>query len=145
MIRFPRYVVPFLVAVFMLFGLTLQGCASLGGARHIATVSVVTSHGILALVQDTEKALVCGGATAPAPPACVSASAHQANAANLAKAWGYEGDIERIVRALPQGSAAPSQLATLLGQINVIIDNVVKAIPASAPKTTLIVNLTGGK
>jgi hypothetical protein len=146
MIRFPRYVIPAILALVALF-LFVPGCASLGGVRHVATVTVVTSHGILALTQDTEKSLVCGVATAPAPPACVTASVHRDNSAQLAKAWGYEGDIERLVRAIPAGGVVPPDIATLLGQINSAIDKVLAAIPGSTQKTQLVVaiNPSGGK
>jgi hypothetical protein len=145
MIRFPRYLISFLIATVV--ALVLTGCGSIGGAlhvggpRHLATVTVVTSHGILALVQDSENAMVCGKATAPVP--CVTASAHKAISADLVTAWADEADVERLVRSVPAGVAVSPDVPTLLGKISGLIDKIVKAIPNSSAKTTLVTNLTG--
>lgn len=139
MIRSPKFLFPVLVAIFMLFGLV--GCASLGGQRHVVTVSLVTSHGILALVQDSEKAMVCGVATAPVP--CVTASAHKTISADLVIAWADEADVERLVRAIPTGAAASAEVSTLLGTISGLVDKILAAIPNSALKAALVTNLTG--
>ncbi len=113
------------------------GCASLGGPRHVATVSVVSAHAVLSAVQDTEMGLVCGRSTAPPPPDCVPPAQHQAISAKLAKAFGLEVQVAQFVQ-LGQTDVAP-----LLGEIQTLLDAVLTLIPPSASRSTLLANIGG--
>jgi hypothetical protein len=120
-----------------------SGCA-MHGARHTATVSVVTAHAILSAVQDGERLLVCGSATAPAAPACVTPETHRKIAGELVTAFDLDGQVLRLVRALPPGTLSPADVPSLLGQIMAIIDRVFALIPASPHKAALVQKI-GGK
>ena len=76
------------------------GCASLGSARHQATVSVVSAHAVLSAVQDDEMALVCGRPTAPPAPACVSAETNRVIATKLVTAFDYDGRVAALAALL---------------------------------------------
>lgn len=120
----------------------LSGCA-LPRARHIATVSVVSAHSVLSAIQDTEMDLVCGKATAPAPPACVLIEQHRDISGKLANAFALEKKIAVAVKAIPPG-APSANVAESLGQLQALIDAVLDLIPRSAQRQTLVANI-GGK
>lgn len=133
-----------LVAGGLMCGLALiGGCASLGGTRHRATVSVVTAHGVLSAIQDTEMLLVCGRQGAPDPPLCVPPETHRLISARLAVAFGLEGDLARIVRALPAGEKQPAQVLELVGSIATLVKDVLELIPKSPAKESLEQKLAG--
>lgn len=131
-------------ALVLLLAVTLgaSSCASLGGARHKATVSVVSADAVLSAVQDTEMGLVCGRPSAPAAPACVPEDRHRQISAKLAEAFGHEKRIAQLVRALPAGASSPD-VASLLGQIRALLDAVLAMIPDSAQRKALVANLGG--
>jgi hypothetical protein len=124
--------------------LSCVSCASFGGVKHTATVSVVTAHAVLSAVQDGERLLVCGGPSAPAAPACVPPDVHRKIAGELVTAFDLDGQVLRLVRALPPGTMAPSDVPGLLGRIMAIIDRIVALIPASSQKAALVQQI-GGK
>lgn len=121
-----------------------SGCASMGGARHPATVSIVTAHAVLSAVQDGERLLVCGGASAPAAPACVPPDVHRKIAGELVTAFDLDGQVARLVRALPPGAMSPADVPGLLGRIAALIDRIFALIPASSQKAALAQSI-GGK
>lgn len=82
-------------------------------------------------------ALVCGKPTAPAAPACVGPDAHKAISAKLSTAFDYDGKVAGVVRALPAAASSPD-VATMIGQMNALIDAVLKLIPDSGAKQTLL-------
>ena len=134
-----------LFGVCLLLALALTGCASLGGARHTATVSVVSAHAVLAAVQDTERALVCDGPTAPAPPLCVPPDVHRRNAGYFVTAFDLDGQVARTVRAVPPGGVLPANVAELVGQIAALVDKILAAIPKSPQRASLVEQIGGGK
>lgn len=123
--------------------LLASSCATAGGPRHVATVSVVSAHAVLSAVQDTERALVCGAATAPPAPACVPADRHRAISADLVTAFDYDGQVATLVRALPAGGTWPATVPVLLGKIAGLVDRIVGTLPASPQKTSLVAQLGG--
>ncbi len=125
------------ILLVLLVALGASGCASLGGPRHTAAVSVVSAHAVLSAVQDTEMGLVCGRSTAPAPPACVPLAQHREISAKLAKAFGLEVQAAQFVQ-LGQTDVAP-----LIEEIRSLLDAVLKLIPPSAPRTALLANIGG--
>lgn len=134
-----------LLSVMLLLALTgAQSCASLGGARHVAAVSVVSVHGVLSLTQDTERALVCGGATAPAPPSCVPPDVHRTIAGYFVTAFDLDGQVARLVRATPAGSLTPGEVPGLLARISALLDAIFKALPTSPQKSQLIAQVAEG-
>lgn len=120
-------------------------CATAGGPRHVATVSVVSAHAVLSAVQDTERALVCGQGEAPAPPACVAPDTHRRIAGDLVTAFELDGQIAGLVRALPAGATVPANVPELLGRLAAIVDRVVNLLPASTQKTALVARIGGAQ
>jgi len=134
-----------LLAVAIIGLLFTQGCASLAGPRHGATVTVVAAHSTLSAVQDTELLLVCEKPGAPAAPLCVDAEKHKAISAKLATAFALDGDLARLVRAVPLDQPQPPQVAELVARIAQIINDVLALIPKSPQKAALEQNLAGSK
>lgn len=123
--------------------LVVSACATVGGPRHVATVSVVSAHAVLSAVQDTERALVCGAATAPAAPACIPDEVHRKVSADLATAFQYDIDVHNLVRAAPTDTSLPATVPALLGKIAAILDQVVAALPTSTQKQALVAQIGG--
>lgn len=136
---------PPIVPLLLLALLTLPGCASIGAHRHAAAVTVVSAHAVLSAVQDTERALVCGTAAAPAPPACVTSDLHRTISAQLVTAFDLDGRVARLVRDVPPGGVLPSDVPALLGQIAALVDRVLEALPTSTQKTRLTQTIGGTK
>lgn len=122
----------------------LYGCASTGGPRHVATVSVVTSHGTLMLIDATEEKLVCDTAGAPQAPMCVPPATHKAISAKLAQAFDLDADVARTVKAMPVGTPTTPQVLELLSKISVLVSDVMALIPQSSARESLAVQI-GGK
>lgn len=119
-------------------------CASGSGPRHLATVSVVTAHSTLAAAQDTEMLLVCDRQGAPAAPACIPVDKHKEIAGLFAQAFEYDGQVARLVRALPVGQPQPAEVGELLGRIGELVNRIIAALPKTAPQTrALVENLKG--
>lgn len=127
----------------ILLVLLSQGCASMGGVRHTAVISVVSAHAVLSAVQDTEKSLVCGVAGAPEPPACIPQATHLAISRDLVTAFDYDGQVARLVRAVPPGGIMPADIPGLLGKIAGLVDRIVAALPTSAKKAQLVQQIAG--
>lgn len=128
--------------VLALLALASGGCAA--KARHVATVTVVSAKGALDIAQDTEPLLVCGAATAPSAPACVTPDAHKAIHGQLADAYAIHKQLATAVRDWPQGQPAPATIPTYLAQITEILQHVLDALPAGSVKDRLTA-LLGGK
>lgn len=119
------------------------GCAGLLGARHRAQVTITSAHAVLSTIQDDEMLIVCGRPTAPAPPKCVPPERHRAISAKLATAFDLDAKVQRVVRAVPPGGPVPD-VATFLGQIGALIDEVLGLIPDSPTKAFLVKKTLGG-
>ncbi len=119
-------------------------CASVGGVRHVATVTVVSAHNTLSAIQDTEQLLVCGRSTAPAAPACVPIPINQKISGELSAAFDLDGRLATLVRDTPVGAPQPDAIPTLVGDIAQIVAKVLNDLPSSPQKTTLVQRL-GGK
>jgi hypothetical protein len=105
----------------------------------------VTAHTVLGALQDGERALVCEKPGAPAPPLCVPQVKHQEISQHFVMAFDLDGQVLRTVRALPPGTPLPGDIPTLLGQIGVLIDKILAAMPSSPQKTQLVQTTLGGK
>jgi hypothetical protein len=126
--------------------LVLNACASAGGPRHVATVSIVSAHATLSAIQDTEMLIVCGKPTAPAAPRCVPEEKHKVLSGRLAQAFGYDAQIARTIRVMPAGSPQPPEVTNMLAQIAVLVNQILADLPKDAPQTeTLMQNLKGGE
>jgi hypothetical protein len=121
--------------------LALTACH--GGARHIATVSVVSAHATLSAVQDTADAITCGAATAPPPPKCLDSSQRKAIAAKLSPAFGAEVSLAKVVRDWPQGTPAPSEIGQFLQEITTLLNQALAAFPNSTQKDQLLLTIGG--
>jgi len=122
-----------------------SSCATtqqLSNARHVATVTVVSAHSVLATVQDAEALLVCGRSGAPAPPACVTIEAHRTISGHLATAFDLNVKVARLVR--DAGSITPAEVPALVEQIAALVDQIVRLIPRSAQKEQLVTSLAAG-
>jgi hypothetical protein len=115
-----------------------------GGARHIATVSVVSAHATLSAVQDTADAITCGAATAPQPPKCLDAGQRKAVAAKLSPAFGYDEKLAKVVRDWPQGIPPPAEIGQFLQEITALLNQALAAFPQGPQKDQLLVKI-GGK
>lgn len=111
-------------------------------ARHIATISVVTAHSVLAAVQDTEAELVCGRPNAPVVQ-CIGHDNHVTNLLKLREAFEYDGQVARLVRATPAESPTTREVLDLIARIQELVSNILDGIPASPQKQNLIVQLGG--
>lgn len=121
-------------------------CGGNRSPRHVATVSAVTAHATLAAIQDTEMLLVCGRPGAPSQPTCIQAEKHKQLSGLLAEAFDYDGQVLRIVRAMPTGQPQPGQVGELLARIAVLIDKILADLPRDAPPTqALLANLREAK
>jgi hypothetical protein len=116
---------------------SVTSCASLGSARHRTALTVGSAHAVLTTIREGELLLVCGKPTAPAPPTCVDAARHKSISGKLVTAFDYDGKVAQLARDLP-ADASPSSLASLLGQIGVLVDDVLALIPDSSAKAALL-------
>lgn len=124
--------------------LGLAGCASLGGARHVSTVGLVSAHGVLSAIQDTEMRLVCGRAGAPQAPLCVPVPQHRQISTHLEEAFALELRAAQVVRALPPGQMQPMEVVTLMVQVNALVQQVLSMLPDGKDKAALQQSI-GGK
>lgn len=135
-------ILPAILLVAVLGGMT-SGCAA--NVRHIATVSAVAAHSTLAALQDTEMLIVCGKATAPAPPACVDVDQHRANAEKLVTAFDLDIQVATTIRDWPALGPPPTSIGALLGQITVVVNYILDHLPDGAAKTKLLTSIGGVK
>jgi hypothetical protein len=135
------------LAVLLAIGLAAgaSSCASLpinpnsASPRHLVTVTVVSGNAILGALQDGERGLVCGTATAPPAPACVDAERHKAIAADFVTAFSIHRAAAQLVRDTPAGTPTTSDVAKMLGDVAVLIDKILGRMPASPQKDQLLV------
>lgn len=120
------------------------GCASLGGARHVSTVGLVTAHSVLSAVQDTEMRLVCGREGAPQAPLCVPLPKHRQISAHLEEAFKLEVRAAMVVRSIPAGKPQPAEVVTAMFQVNALLQQVLAMLPEGADKKALLESI-GGK
>jgi hypothetical protein len=132
-------VVKKLVPVLLVLAL-IGGCAV--KARHIATVSVVSAHSVLSVIQDSEILLVCGRSGAPAAPLCVPIDKHRQISILLEKAFSLEKDIAGLTRAVQPDQPLPPQIPGLLSQLSTLIGDVLALIPESSGKAALSARIT---
>jgi hypothetical protein len=111
------------------------GCAS--SMRHVGYVSLVTAHSTLSAIQDTERVLVCGRPLAPQAPNCITLDKHHEISEMLVTAFDLEEKVRLLVRALPDGAEQPADVATIIAQINGLVETVL----LSLPKTQRVDNL----
>lgn len=123
-----------LLAVGLSAAMLSTGCAS---ARHKAVVTVASAHTVLTIIREDELLLVCGRATAPAPPLCVPPEVHRDISAKLVKAFEADERMLRIVRATPS-SAGPADVGTLLREISGVVSEILALIPASHEKAAIV-------
>lgn len=124
--------------------LLLSGCASLGGPRRVSTVGLVSAHSVLSAIQDTEMRLVCDREGAPQAPLCVPLPKHRQISSHLEQAFALEVRAASIVRALPPGQPQPSEVVTIVVQLNGLIQDVLALLPDGGEKTSLV-QAIGGK
>jgi len=129
----------------LVLAILVVGCASAGGPRHIAVVSVVTAHSTLAAVQDTEALLVCGTATALPAPQCITPEAHRAFAKKLVTAFDLDGQIAKQVLAWPPDQALPPVITNLLSQLDAILAELIAALPNTPATDRLLASLKGAQ
>jgi hypothetical protein len=129
-------------SLFLIPILALVGC---GGVRHVATVSVVSSHAVLMATQATSDAAVCGKPTAAPAPACLTTEQRKAVAAKLSPAFGLDESLATAVRDWPAGTPQPAAIADYLAKISALVTDVVNALPDGALKSKLLTVIGGGQ
>lgn len=125
--------------------LSLSACASLGGARHVGTVGLVSAHSVLSAVQDTEMRIVCGRPGAPQSPLCVTVPTHRQISAHLETAFALEIQAATVVRSIPPGSPQPVQVVTMMAQVNGLIQEILLLLPSGKDKRALVQSIGGEK
>jgi hypothetical protein len=125
--------------------LLIVGCASLGGARHVATVTVVSAEATLGFIQDAELSIVCGRTGAPVAPACVDAATHKLIEGKLSTAFGLSSDLAKLVKAVRPDQPLPTQANDLIARITALIQDITSLIPNSPQKTVILQRLTAAK
>lgn len=120
-------------------------CVSLGGTRHIATVTVVSAHATLAAIQDVETEVVCGRPNAMAAPNCIPIEKHHELSGLLASAFDYEIQVAQLVRAVPAGEPQPAELGELLVRIGALVARVMDDLPKHDPKVQSLKANLGGR
>lgn len=115
-----------------------------GGARHVATVSVLSADAVLGATQDTADALVCGVATAPPAPRCLTKEQRKDIARKLEPAFAADVALIKAVRAWPVGQPQPAEIAELVGQITALLNEVLALLPQTPQKDHLL-TVIGGK
>lgn len=131
-----------LIPLLLLLAISASSCAA--KARHIATVTVISAKGALDIAQDTEPLLVCGAATAPPAPACVTPETHRNIHGTLADAYAVHKQLAVTIRDWPQGTPAPITIGTYLSQITELLQHVIDSLPDGSVKSRLLL-LLGGK
>lgn len=132
-------------ALLLVAVLALPGCASLGGARHVGTVGLVSAHSVLSAIQDTEMRMVCGREGAPQAPLCVPISRHQVISAHLSTAFAMEVRAAGIMRTLPQGTPQPADVVSLTFQVGSLVQEILRLMPDSGDKAALVQSIGGTK
>ena len=122
-------------ALILLLPITI-GC---GGVRHVATVTVLSSHAVLAQTQDTADVVpICGADDAPSTPACLPADVRNgAIARALVQAFTLDQAVLSAVRYWP-GPPATLDVTAYLTQITRLVTEIVAALPDGAAKTKLL-------
>jgi hypothetical protein len=109
----------------------------------VAAVGLVSTHSVLSAVQDTEMRIVCGRPGAPQAPLCVPVPTHRQISTHLAQAFALEVRIGTIMRTLPAGAPQPSEVISMVVQINSLINEVMKLLPNGKDKQVLIESIGG--
>lgn len=125
------------VAIGFAVTMTMYGCVSLGGAKQAGFQAFAVAHTSLMLVRNVEKDLVCGQPTAPTAPLCVNDATHGKVLEILKEGFTIDGDLGRLVQALPEGVATTPEVGTLIGKITVLISDVLQLIPKSPQQKAL--------
>lgn len=111
---------------------------------HIATVSAISAHTTLALIQDSEKLAVCGLPTAPAPPACVPQDKHVEISKRLETAFDYDGRLLQAVRSTPANQPLPADALQWVGLIQGEVTRIIGLIPPGSFKDAITSKIGGG-
>jgi hypothetical protein len=129
-----------LIAVLFAVGCSQTGCASLGATKvqHPFTLSVSTLHQTLVAIDDTERLLVCGAASAPAPPQCVDDTRHREISRLLAQAFSIDSSIAKTVRTLAIDQPLPPSTTNEIADVKALVSDVLGLIPESPQKAGLV-------
>jgi hypothetical protein len=126
------------IALTAFVGVGCSGCATIGGARHKAVITIKTAHTVLASVQDFEMTIVCGRADAPPEPACVTTALHKEVSEYLAEAFEYDKQVAEIVKAIPPGAPAPVEVFDLINKISALVNKILGRLPDSFQKDAFV-------
>ena len=110
--------------------------------RHIATVTVLTEHSVLAGLQDLATQNFCGTPTALKAPACIDHATRLKVDAFLSKAFDEDQKLLQVVHDAPANK--PADTATLVGDISTLVGDIIAALPSSLQAKAEAL-LTGGK
>ncbi len=119
---------------------TSAACAK---AHKITTVTSLSAHQTIALVQDTADAVTCGAPTAPVP--CLPDDVRKGVISDYLK-QALQTDIALLtaVRNWP-GPPTKLEIVQYLADINRLLSNVINTLPEGAAKTRLLSLMGGAK
>ena len=126
-----------LFALVLIALVSLPACASLGGAKQAGFQGFAVAHASLMLTKNVEGDLVCGKSAAPPAPLCVPDAVHGQILDILKQGFTIDGDLGRLIQAMPEGTATTPEIGTMIGQITKLISDVLALIPKSPQKASL--------
>ena len=132
-----------LAALFLAVALASGGCVTAGG-RHRIVVGVVTAHEVLSTVQDTALMMKCGAPSALPEPNCLGPEKNKAVHGMLAEAFTYDKEAALLVKSVPVGSPAPSQVVELMSKVTSLVNKIIAALPSGDTRTDALVTNLGG-
>ena len=128
------------VAAMLVAALAVTSCARV---HHIATVTVISAHSTIALVQDAADLTVCGQPTSPSP--CMTEAVRKGPvSAALKQALDLDIAMLTTVRNWPDVPGTFPDVAPYVTKINALLAEVIAAMPEGTIKARLILAL-GGK
>jgi hydroxymethylpyrimidine/phosphomethylpyrimidine kinase len=106
---------------------------------------VVAASSTAALVQDEADASICGKATAPPAPLCLSSDQRKALASPLSEAFDLIGQAAQTVKTLGPGATLSSVVVANLQRITDLLNRVLGSLPSEAQARIKTLTTGGGK
>jgi hypothetical protein len=120
--------------------LALFGAACAGSLRHKAIAADSAVYTSLTAIQVTADQLCANKSTAPAPIACtgvISTAQRIEIAKYLLPALQAGKDLNSVIKVWQPGTPAPAEIATIIGKIKQLVDNVLANWPNADAKAQL--------
>lgn len=121
----------------VLLAVSITGCASFGGPRHVSVVSLAATAGVLDTFIRSEIQLVCGTPNAPQAPLCVTVPRHLQIVDMVERAAVLGEAASRVMATLPRGTPQPVEVVTMLAQIQGLLAAAMNLVPPSKDKAAI--------